>query len=557
MKAYIRTIKFSLLIALMLIGSCTNDFEEINTDPNRTTEAPTAFIFTHAQRWIAFDYFDTWQGLRMNGVIAQKWAQRTYTEEDRYDFAGRTGTVNNFFNLTYLISELLNKIVEVQDDVVLAGTYGDKDMQVATVMILKAWLMFHNAQTYGDVPYRQANQINEFPNAEYDTEEFIYKALINELKEANTMLQNSTRGWTRGDIIFGGNVERWRRFANSLRLRIAMRLSVADPTYSATEAAAAIASGVMESNADNAVFRFTGPGSPNQAPKYDQQLTRRDFNPSWQFVNLLLGNNDDKIGFVNPFNGIQDPRLVQFVMTPNEQAAGTALRTGAVPIGLAAGQNNSFFNNIRAANRISYGATQGVADANLPKPMQAAMWSTFMDFPNTALLIAEHLDNDRGYFEAGVQASMNVWGVPAAAATAYVDDVMDKFDAADDEGKLEMIITQKYIHNFAHFDQESLFEYRRTEFPKSMVMPGQQTGPDAIEDPVLDADGNPTNIGLPFKFEPLEYHDSQTVFFNRHMYPSDEHLFNKQNLDAAIARMAGKGGNKQTTPLWYSKAYHR
>jgi len=536
----------------MLIGSCTHKFEEINTDPNRATEAPTAFILTHAQRWMATSYYDTWQGLRLNGVISQTWAQRTYTEEDRYDFSMRTGSVNTYFNLAYQISELLNKIVELQDDVVLAGTYGPTEVQVATVKILKAWLILQNVQAYGDVPYTQANKIHEFPNAKYDTQESIYKGLINDLKEAHTMLKGTSRGWTRGDMFFGGNISRWSKFANSLRLHIAMRLSNADPAYSATEAAAAIDAGVMEANADNAVFRFTTSGAPNQAPKYADQLTRRDFNPSWQFVNLLLGNNDDGIGFVNPFNGIQDPRLVQFVMSPNQQAAGTPVMTGAVPIGLAAGDNNNAFNAIPAANRISFGAVSSAgADANIPKPYQAQMWSTFMDYPNTALLIAEHLGNDRASFLAGVTASLGVWGVPAADATAYIDAVMGLFDAADDEGKFEMIITQKYIHNFAHFDQENLFEYRRTEYPKSMVMPGQQTGPDVL---YTNAQGVP--IG-PLKFTPLETHGSTTVFFHRHFYPSDEGIFNKANLEEAIARMASKGGNKQTTPLWYSKAYHK
>ena len=545
MKTYIRIAKVSLLVAVMFVASCTDNFEEINNDPNRASDVQPTGILTQAQRWIAYDYYDSWQGLRMNGVIAQTWVQRTYTEEDLYDFSGRLGTVANFFNLTYRISELLNQIINITETNPNADGFGDVNMQIASVRILKAWLMFQNVQTYGDVPYTEANDVFNYPTPKYDKQDFIYKDLIRELKECNTMLQGINKGWTSGDVILDGDAEGWRRFANSLRLRIAIRLSNADPSFSASEATAAINDGIIESNAQNAVFRFRGGGSPNESPKYNTYYSRMDFIPSWQFVNMLHGRDDDNIGFKNPFNGIVDPRFIQFVLSPADQAAGVDPPIYSPPIGLKGGDNDAVWSAIGPKTdsdpdlRIRYGPTQGQSDNTLPRPVQATMWSTFMDYPNTAFLIAEHRGNDRAYFKSAIEASMEMWNVPEDDATAYVDAVLAKFDLATEEGKFEMIITQKYIHNFAHFDQECLFEYRRTGYPKSIVIPGQKTGGEYI------IGTTPTN----FIFVPIPTSHA-TTFLNRHMYPNTEATYNKESLLEAIESM---GGDTQLIKLYYAK----
>ena len=561
MKAYKRLTYISLGLATMLIYACTNKFDEFNEDPNRATEVLTPSIMTQLQRNIAYNYYDSWQGLRMYGVIGQQWTQRTYTNEDRYNFAARTGTVSNYFNWVYTYSELGNKIsIMIEKDPIGTASFGDNKMQIATVEILKAWLMFQNVQTFGDVPYTEANDIEKYPNPKYDKQDFIYKALVTKLKEINTTLLgvSDDEGWTSGDVIFEGNVEGWRRFANSLRLQIAMRLSNVESTYSATEADAAIADGVMEDNDDNAVFRFLRSGEPNESSKYNTYLSRMDFLPSWQFVNLLHGRDDDNIGFHNPFNGIFDPRFVQFVQSPADQRTGLTPKVGAIPMGLSTNPNNRVWSLLPSATRITYGPTATKADDVLPKPVQAAMWSTLLDYPNVALLMAERELNKgnatecRDLFEEGIQASMDVWEVPVPDASAYLNDVLDLFDATDDEGKFEMIITQKYIHNFAHFDQECVFEYRRTEYPKSLVMPGQVTGGTyAVGDyPPGVTSGPRPLVQLVFNISG----GNQQGFLQRMMYPTTEKSTNEDQVTEAIKSI---GGDTQYIPLYYSKKYKK
>ncbi|MEG1935632.1 MAG: SusD/RagB family nutrient-binding outer membrane lipoprotein [Rikenellaceae bacterium] len=133
---------------------------------------------------------------------------------------------------------------------------------------------------------------------------------------------------------------------------------------------------------------------------------------------------------------------------------------------------------------------------------------------------------------------------------AYVSSVMSKFDAANDEVKYEMIITQKYIHNFAHFDQEALNEYRRTELPKMLVLPGEQTGY-KYTIKVEQDNGEIKSEERIFKFITS---DGSTKIMQRMLYPVTESTFNRANLNAAIASM---GGDDQKIPLYYSKTYKK
>lgn len=552
MKTY-KKILMSLGVAALTLSSCDTKFDKINTDPNRPTEVHPTGVLTALQRNTAFEYYNSWSGIRMNGVTSQHWSQRVYTEEDRYDFSKRTSSITNYFTYAYRMIELANKIIEINEkDPVAAAVYGDNTMQIASAKIYRMWLMELVVGTFGDVPYFETNKINSILQPKYDKQDVIMKDMIAELKKINTDLKTVKKGWTNGDVVFNGNVEKWSKFANSLRLRLAMRLSNYDPALSRVEAELALTDGVMESNEDNATFYFTGSGAPNQAPHYGDYDSRNDFVPTWQFTNMLLGNDDPNKGFINPFNGISDPRLAQIVASPNynndTNPEKPAMKTEGMPYGLSNSDNGAVWTAI-AKTRIAYGPTKNKVDATLPKPIQASFWSTIIDYTNVALYIAELRNNDRASFKSGVEASLSMWGVPYGDALSYVNNVMTKFDAADANGKYEMIITQKYIHNFAHCDHEALFEYRRTELPKMLVLPGEQSGPEYTVKVGEDEAKNPIYAQKTFKFVPA---DGSKNIIQRMMYPNTEFTANKQNVESAVQSM---GGDDQTIPLIYSKRY--
>ena len=550
----------AIAIASIVFTSCDKQFDEINTDPNRPTEVPTFGILTTGLRNTASLFNDEWSGQRLTGLPSQQWSQHPYTDEDRYNYGARTGSISGYFEDIYAQVKLFNNIIALNEgtpNLVLATPYGDAILQISSAKIIRAYLMEMCVETFGDVPYTESNKINSgILKPKYDTQKDIFEGLIAELKEVNSALvtiEATGKGWTKGDILFAGNISKWRKFGNSIRLRLAMRMSNINPTLSATEAASAIADGVMESNADNAAIVYTGGGDPSDAPLYESYSSRNDFTPSWQFTNLMKGNNDSAIGFTNPFANILDPRLKVYAFSVDDvRADKVSTRNEGMPYGLPEDNVGKVQSILNAEKKlIKYGKTFGTPAGTLPLIQQATFRVTFMDYTNTALFIAEHKGGDATYFEKGLTASLSSWEVAEQEKAPYIAAVMNKFNAADAKGRLEMIITQKYIHNFAQTMAEPWTEYRRTGFPKSLVLPGQQTGP-ALTYTYKDTDNTIKTEVIKSYFEVSAAHGNKVIA--RMKYPLTESSTNRENLAMALQSM---GGDAQNIPLWWAKDFKK
>ncbi|MFI3322299.1 MAG: SusD/RagB family nutrient-binding outer membrane lipoprotein [Rikenellaceae bacterium] len=528
--------------ATTLISSCDKKFDEINTNPNDPTEVSTDGLMTQTQRNIAYTFGNGWYGLRLKGIMCQHWAQPIYSDEDNYNFSSRASTIYVYFNYAYLYSQQLQEIIDLCEANPLSmSVYGDADAQIASAKILQCMMMLQVVETFGDVPYSQANNILEYPTPAYDDQESIYKDIIEKLKTYAADLEGCGDAWVAGDILLDGDSEKWMRFANSLRLRTAMRLSNFDPTYSATEAAAAIASGVMESNDDNAVFEFIGVGSPGQHPTYSGQQTRIDYIMSAQFVDLLKGYDNDLIGFKNPFSGIVDPRLSIFALSPNQIAAGVdPMSVLGMPYGVDAGNANTVWVDVKSNtdNVIIYNFKTGsLTENDIPRPMQADFITTYFDYANVAFLDSELSGYDAAKFEAGMTASMEMWEVDADSAAEYIAKVMALFNAADTEMKKEILFTQKYIHNYGHCEYEAYQEVVRSGYPKSILVGG---------DAAAVADGET------YYFEPYQ---GEKVFIQRFPYALTEYNYNGASVADAVANMGGS--DRYDVPLIYSILYKK
>src|SRR5207237_1638233 len=137
--------------------------------------------------------------------------------------------------------------------------------------IMKSYAFSVMTDAMGDLPYSQALKGDSVLHPVYDTQQSIYDSLFANLAQANSEFDfaTSATGFPDGDLMYGGVLAKWRKFANSLRLRLAIHLSQADPAKAASEAAAAVAAagGVFTSNADNAELMYLAT-SPNQNPLY-------------------------------------------------------------------------------------------------------------------------------------------------------------------------------------------------------------------------------------------------------------------------------------------------
>lgn len=525
MKKFIR---YSLIFGLgaLLLAGCDKNFEEINTNPNQSDASPTPYIFTYATRQFAFRYYDVWYSGRQSAVASQQWCQRNYTSEDRYQF--RDNVMDGFFRNTYIWMLNYEKIKELNTNEATKGNmsaYGDNKMQIATCDIMETWIFQLLTDSFGDIPYSQAFDPVKYPKPKYDKQSDIYKAMIAKLKQAVVDLKASSKGWTSGDVVYGGDISKWIKFANSLRLRIALRASKVDNTYIA-EAQSAITDGVFESNDDNAVFSFIGTGDPNEAPIYSGFFTenRNDFTLTKQFTNLLKGQDDADKGFVNPFNGIVDPRLAIY----RGPTMGT--NTIGIPYGMDDTQTGAY---VSANSNVINLKPDTKRNVFSPVNLQPEFGSILLDYPTVCFMVSQINNNDATWFLKGVNASLEMWGVGATDAASYVAAITAKWTAATAEQKAEMVATSKYIHLYTQF-YEAWSEYRRTGYPKSIVKPGERTA-------VVG--------GVNITFEPIPGFESGKDIVARFKYAISEYTLNQTNVKAAATSM---GGDDLSVRVWWA-----
>lgn len=544
----LKKIAIGLAAALVLLFvGCQEDFDKINTSPNTPKIAIPSSLFTYAVGGLGYYNFDSWYQLRMSSAFVQQWCQTNYTDEDRYLL--RASQPESFYFYNYTRMQQLQYIIKMNTDEATkadAFVYGDNGMQIAICEIIKCWSFQQLVDHFGDVPYSEAFDVEQHPQPKYDDAKEIYASLIAKLKEAKALLEASTTAGYAHDVVFDGNLSKWIKFANSLRLRLALRASNGDASYLA-EAKSAIADGVMESVADNALVKFYGKGGANEAPIYSAYYTdaRNDFTLTNSFVELMKGGTDNG-RFVNPFAGIFDPRLAIYTGIPTDTVKKYnycgfpyGMSSSTTASGYWSATNSSSDTLWNKATNSSYTVrTINMKNGKSAIVEDAALPSVLLDYPTVCFMVAEIENNDATWFQKGVEASMTQWNVPAAEASAYVTDVMAKYNAAPADYKKEMIITQKYIHLVTQ-GGEAWAEYRRTGYPRSLLQPGDTT----LRWFKKDKDGKIT--GEAYVFTPA---NGETEIATRIPYPDNEATLNAANRKAAIDRM---GSNRYDVHLWW------
>lgn len=262
---------FSLGIATLMSCNKIKDFGTTNDNPADIITPALPAILT---------------GVEANSIIgyakdnaATVWIQ--YVSETQYPSSGLYNVSSTYFGFGAYTGGLLNLKTIIDR--------GDAD-QVAVARILTQYIYWHLTDALGDIPYSQA--LKGFTPA-YDKQQDIYKGMIAELKAANAQFINS--GSLTGDILNNNNVAQWKKFANSLRAMMALQLSKRYPgasEYAATEFKAAIADGVIESNADN--VKLVYPGGTYKNPYWGDHDSQRDNGESTQLYGMLNALGDGR-----------------------------------------------------------------------------------------------------------------------------------------------------------------------------------------------------------------------------------------------------------------------
>ena len=284
------------IVFLMILGglwsACTGKFQEINTNPNNPEVVPTTQVLTYVQRAYCGMFGDVWYNYNESSSMAGQVTKIRYIDEARYVY--REGTVNNMFNTPYVnFLKNLNKIIEYE-----SVDNGNKNM-VAAARIFKAYIFQVMTDHLGDIPYFNAFKVldkNYYP--EYDPQKDIYADLIREVQAAVAMIDVNPpvpMRFGNADFFFAGDMNRWKKFGNSLLLRMAIRLSYVEPNTAKTLISGILANeaNVMQSNADNCIFRW--PGSPYAEPLSNAEIARKDYGMANVIIGVLKETADPRL----------------------------------------------------------------------------------------------------------------------------------------------------------------------------------------------------------------------------------------------------------------------
>src|SRR5690606_38983949 len=233
--------------------------------------------------------------------LAQYWASNQYSSESRYQF--RSEVSNSYWSLFYSGGTAVGGMSDLEEIIRLNTErpndfegFGDNGNQIAVAKALKAWTFQNLTDCWGPIPFSQALKGSEVPSPAYDSQEEVYMGLLAMLNEANADINVSAAG-PQGDKIYGGDMSKWKKFVNSLKLRVAIRMADVNPNVAGTAIQEALNDGVFTSNADNALLPY-GDAAPNNNPLNEDRKTRNDFCAS----NIM----------VDHLKSISDPRLAMY-----------------------------------------------------------------------------------------------------------------------------------------------------------------------------------------------------------------------------------------------------
>ena len=482
----------AILGTTLLLGSCTKDFEEINTNPNVPEEYLSYALFNGNNQALMYNL----RGYDNIGKQSMTWmqyaSQPIYTKESRYllDPNGGSTIYYQMYGRGIGYKEIINLNTDPKTkELVLA--YGKNNNQIAAARIMLAYVFSLGVQTFGDIPYYsygdqdnpnfQALQTDKYVTPVFASQKDIYLDIFKELEAATAQIENDSYVFTTGDVIFG-TPNNLKKFANSLRLRIANHLKGAtDAALGAplAEKVRAIIKYYKEGHEEellDANFKSAELISENNytypAPIYYDYFVgnRVDYLPSSNFIKLLSGTN--KKANTRGLNFGVDPRIEKYFAakgtdkwtiysgyTIDESEAIDTLSYVGMPYGMQEGDE--------AANQYKGGEAVSLFSQEV---LKATAPIVLMDYSEVCFILSEIRNWDNALYQKAVEASLDRWGVSASRRASYT---ITNISSLTEEEKKEHVLTQKYISLYMNPD-EAWAEYRRTGYPKTLINVGER-----------------------------------------------------------------------------------
>jgi hypothetical protein len=411
-----------------ILASCNKELDSINVNPNATENAQPDYLLTGAIKSTADAYWGTANNMNASLLFVQHWAKIQYTEEDRFIYSNSSFT--SLWSTGYSQSiTSFNKLIDL-------GPKQNIPNYKGVALVLRSWTFLLLTDAYGDIPYKQAGSISEFITPAYDPQKDVYYGLLDDLKAAKAFLDPAGKAIA-GDIIYNGNIARWRKLANSLRLRIALRIADREPEKAKQVVAELTADtdGFISDNADNAQLIYLT--SPQQNPVNAQFETRDDYRISKTIVDKLFQLND--------------PRLPVY-------ASKTQTTTPQDYVGIPNGLTTSDASILGFAKTSKPGAYFLAAQA----PAVIFNYAELLFDRAEAAARGFTADNAADLYQQGIKASFKQYALTDASAATYVAQAAVQYDNTNFK---KSIGEQKWIALFGE-GLEAFAERRRLDYPQ-------------------------------------------------------------------------------------------
>ena len=454
---------FTILATISI--SCNDRLEDLNTPRKAATAVPGETLFTNGLR----EMFDMMVTINVNENVfklyAQYWAQTTYPDESQYNMVTRN-IPDNIFRNAYREAlrdmDEAKKAIDLLEEAAIDPVV--KANQMAIIDINMAHIYITLVDIFGHIPFNEALDADNLQPV-YDDQQDVYNGALNILDQAINSLNVSKAGISADqDPVYGGDLSQWLKFANTLKLRVGMRLADVDGTKSVSLVNAALAGGVFEDLSDNFEIDYQ-PQSPSTNPQYEDLVLsgRSDFVPANTFVDKL--------------NALNDPRRDVFFKD----------KIDGEYVGGIYGDANSYTEFSHLGDVMN--------EPDLP--------GTVINCSEVLFLLAEAAERGgyntdmtaEEYYNAAIKESFLEWGLDEAAADAYIAQPEVAYATAENGGSWKQKIGVQMWISLFNQGFEGWTTWRRLDFTGFNAPPGMSLAdvPLRLIYPIQEATRNGAN----------------------------------------------------------------
>lgn len=430
MKNIIKNLALLICVAMFFSSCETIDYGNTNDNPSGPIAPVTSQLLTSAQA--------SMPGI-LTSVTGTLYMQ--HITEGQYPGSSRYETLTASYNGWYTgPMQNLNEIIKLNEDPATAGAaaaFGANENQIAVAKIIRAFYLHYMTDRWGYLPWTEAFQGIDNPQPAFDSQESIYNFMFAEVDAALAMISGGVE--PKGDVLFGGDMDRWAAFGNNLKARMAMRISDVNPTLAQSKFEQAVASGMLVTdNADNIEWHY-GSDETSDSAWEDRFQTREDYILSVTMIEEQRAN--------------LDPRLFEYAEEARDSVHPSPNFPGGIDAGYVGAPNGAVNGNVPDYSFIT---SDIIYEKQYP--------SVIFDAAETHFKMAEAAmkgwnvggGTAASHYAMGIQASMDYWGVDPADAAAYI--------AAHPYVGIAEIAYEKWVALYLQ-GHEAWSEWRRLDLP--------------------------------------------------------------------------------------------